>query len=276
MSDLELRVPLHKQVASLFAADVPVFWIPSNHNAGSSDAYDRLWGDHPDGNLHARCVELGGIWVAGLGGVFKGRVWRPDAEPVHPSRADYLEHLPHTTRWRGGLPLRARDAIFPEDLDAMARLRADMLVSHEAPSRHRHSHVAVAAAATTCGAQLVVHGHHHHAYDGTIGFGVRVCGLARAEVFKAAAGGSSMSQATVTPSKARGRTLEEGERIGRFLVIRDLDGRLHAVSAGGVAAMCESDDGTVLMLPGGRLVQVSQPLEVLLAWLNGRGPQRLL
>ena len=58
-----------------------------------------------------------------------------------------------------------------------------------------------------------------------------------------------------------GRQLEEGERIGRFLVLRDLEGHLHAVSAGGVAAMCEVNDGTVLMLPGGRLVQVGQPLE---------------
>ena len=64
--------------------------------------------------------------------------------------------------------------------------------------------------------------------------------------------------------------LEEGRRIGRFLVLRDLDGRLHAVSAGAIGAMCECDEGTVIMLPGGRLVQVARPMKVLLAWLDGR------
>lgn len=82
-----------------------------------------------------------------------------------------------------------------------------------------------------------------------------------------------MTRATRSPiAGSISHQLEEGERIGRFLVIRDLDGRLHAVSAGAVAAMCETDDGTVMMLPGGRLVQVARPLEVMLAWLDGQGP----
>jgi len=184
VGDLELEVPLRQQVAPLLSAGVQVFWIPGNHDARSADAYDGLWGDHPDGNLHACCVAVGGIRVAGLGGVFKGRVWRPGAEPVHRSRAGYLAQLPRTDRWRGGLPLRARDAIFPEDLDVVSRLRADVLVSHEAPSCHRHGHAVVDAAAQACGARLVVHGHHHHDYEGVIGSGVRVRGLDRAEVFR--------------------------------------------------------------------------------------------
>ena len=73
----------------------------------------------------------------------------------------------------------------------------------------------------------------------------------------------------ITPRVAA-RPLEEGERIGRFVVLRDLDGRLHAVSAGAISAMCEADDGTVIMLPGGKMVQVSISMEVVLAWLDGR------
>ena len=64
--------------------------------------------------------------------------------------------------------------------------------------------------------------------------------------------------------------LHEGERIGRFVVLRDLDGRLHAVSAGAVGAICENDDGSVLLLPGGRLIQVAQSMRKVLAWLDGR------
>lgn len=85
-----------------------------------------------------------------------------------------------------------------------------------------------------------------------------------------------MSREGDMPPRRRTRdectTLAEGERIGRFLVLRDVDGRLHAVSAGVIGAMCECDEGTLIMLPGGRMVQVSRPLEVLLAWLDGRGP----
>jgi hypothetical protein len=59
-------------------------------------------------------------------------------------------------------------------------------------------------------------------------------------------------------------------RVGRFVVLRDIDGRTHAVAAGAVAAICETDDGALLMLPGGKLVHVPRPLEVVLAWLDGR------
>ena len=183
LGDLELEFPLREQVAPLFAAGIPVFWIPGNHDARTAEAYDRLWGDHPDENLHGRAVAVGGIRVAGLGGVFKGRVWQPGAAPVHRLRAEYLAQLPRTDRWRGGLPLRARDALFPKDFDAVSRLQADMLVTHEAPSGRRYGHAAVDMAAQACGARLVVHGH-HHAYEGVIGSGVRVRGVGRAEVFR--------------------------------------------------------------------------------------------
>ena len=64
--------------------------------------------------------------------------------------------------------------------------------------------------------------------------------------------------------------LVEGTRIGRFLVLRDLDGRRHAVAAGAVAAVCETDEGALVMLPGGRMVHLPNSLDNLLAWLDGR------
>ena len=66
-----------------------------------------------------------------------------------------------------------------------------------------------------------------------------------------------------------GRLLE-GSRIGRFVVLHDVDGTVHAVAAGSVAAICETEDGSVLMLPGGRMLRVSRPLIAVLAWLDGR------
>ncbi len=67
-----------------------------------------------------------------------------------------------------------------------------------------------------------------------------------------------------------GSTLAEGERVGRFVVLRDLDGKLHAVSAGSVGAICETEEGVILLLPGGRLIHVGRPMPVVLAWLDGR------
>lgn len=67
-----------------------------------------------------------------------------------------------------------------------------------------------------------------------------------------------------------GGYLVEGNRIGRFVVVRDIDGRRHAVAAGSVAAVCETDEGALLMLPGGRMVHLPHSLESVLAWLDGR------
>ena len=66
-----------------------------------------------------------------------------------------------------------------------------------------------------------------------------------------------------------GRPLVEGNRIGRFVVLRDLEGRSIAVAAGAVSAITATDDGALLMLPAGRMIHVSQTMETVLAWLDG-------
>ena len=65
--------------------------------------------------------------------------------------------------------------------------------------------------------------------------------------------------------------LQEGERVGRFLVLRDQDGCLHAIAAGAVSVMREVDDGTLLLLSGGRVLSVPRALRTVLGWLDGRG-----
>jgi len=187
LGDCDLAAPLHEQIAPVFEAGIDVRWIPGNHDARTSAAYDRLWGDHPDGNLHATAADIGGVAVAGLGGVFKQRVWYPRAEEAEPhftDRGAYLRQVKPAERWRAGLPLSARDAIFPEDVAALSRIRADVLVTHEAPSCHKYGFAGIDAAVAACRARLVVHGHHHANYDGVLPGGVRVKGLGKAEVFR--------------------------------------------------------------------------------------------
>jgi hypothetical protein len=63
-----------------------------------------------------------------------------------------------------------------------------------------------------------------------------------------------------------------GRWIGRYVVLRDVDGRAHAISITAVAAICtDEDESSVLLLPGGRLVRVDAPLEQAVAWFSGEG-----
>ena len=64
----------------------------------------------------------------------------------------------------------------------------------------------------------------------------------------------------------------EGTRLGRFVVLHDVDGRTHAVAAGSVSAVSEADEGTLVLLAGGRLLQVPRPFGTVIAWLCGSGP----
>ena len=69
----------------------------------------------------------------------------------------------------------------------------------------------------------------------------------------------------------RNGPLADGTRVGRFVVLQDLNGTRYAVATGSVSALCETEDGALLMLPGGRMVHVPQSLEMVLGWLDGRG-----
>ena len=69
----------------------------------------------------------------------------------------------------------------------------------------------------------------------------------------------------------RHQDLQEGERVGRYVILRDIEGTRLAVAPGSIAAVCETENGTLLMLPGGRLTHIPHPLAVVLAWLDGRG-----
>lgn len=60
-----------------------------------------------------------------------------------------------------------------------------------------------------------------------------------------------------------------GERRGRFTMVRDRDGRRYAIAATAVMAVCDAaDGGTVLLLPGGRLIAMDEDFETVLAWVG--------
>ena len=81
LGDLECQRPLHELVAPIHDI-TEVWWIPGNHDTDSADVYSNLFeSELADKNLHGRVVEIAGIRVAGLGGIFRGEVWYPPDDP---------------------------------------------------------------------------------------------------------------------------------------------------------------------------------------------------
>lgn len=63
--------------------------------------------------------------------------------------------------------------------------------------------------------------------------------------------------------------MTNGTRAGRYVLLRDACGQRHAVALSAALALCEAEDGgTVLLLPGGRLLRLEAGLDEVLAWLT--------
>jgi predicted phosphodiesterase len=187
LGDLGLVRSLKQTVNQIAAWGISVRWIPGNHDCESSVAYDDLWTDAADLSLHGRIGDVDGRRVAGLGGVFRGRVWYPkegDEEATVRTRGQLMAHKNlGNMRFRDGVPLRHRDTILPEDVLALSEFGcADVLVTHEAPTCHEHGFGAIDNLALDLRVRLVVHGHHHRNYCGVTRDGIRVVGLGKASV----------------------------------------------------------------------------------------------
>ncbi|MFN2349619.1 MAG: metallophosphoesterase [Thioalkalivibrio sp.] len=181
LGDMGLKdAPMDQVLAPLVDAGIEVVWVPGNHESDTVREHDHVFhcalGDH---NLHGRVLEVAGLRMAGLGGVFRGKVWYPDMTPVFRTREAHLASFPLRDHWRQGLPLRHRTTIYPEDLDRLAGLEADVLICHEAPGCHPHGFGVIDSLARSMGARLIVHGHQHVDYEDAIA-GVRVRGVADA------------------------------------------------------------------------------------------------
>lgn len=181
LGDVQATEPLHVELAEILSL-TEIFWIAGNHDSDSEADYDNLFGSAlRDRNLHGRVVNIAGVKIAGLGGIFRERVWMPPREPTHASAKDFLRVAGKGNRWRGGLPLRHRSTIFADDYYSLARLRADVLITHEAPGDHPQGNEALSLLAIAMGAGKHYHGHTHDSLpynnaDVQV-FGVGLCGI---------------------------------------------------------------------------------------------------
>jgi predicted phosphodiesterase len=189
LGDVQCDRPLDELAAPLLGRGIAVHWIHGNHD---NDGGPEMWANlaSPERNpltasgaLHARVVEIEGIRIAGLGGTFRPRVWSPPAPPRLRHRHQLGDDLASLGPVYGPQQHAAlahslsTAAIWPEDVETLASQKADILVTHEAPSSHPSGSAVIDELARAMGARLVVHGHHHvasraRAQDGLTVFGV--------------------------------------------------------------------------------------------------------
>jgi len=177
LGDCDLYVPLEVYLKEV-QDQVEVFWIPGNHDYDLPEWFDNLFNSvYAANNLDGRVVEIAGLRVAGLGGIFKGKIWNPQAnEPARwKSREDFLHYQPSNIR-KSGLRRYHECAIWPEDYERLADQEADILVVHEAPSCHPHGFEEIDLLAELMGVKQIYHGHHHRYYTATLESGIKVCG----------------------------------------------------------------------------------------------------
>lgn len=166
LGDLEPSRPLPDELGLAWER---TWLIHGNHDTDQEAVAQHVWAPEAAArSLHARVVELGnGLRIAGLGGVFRERVWHPDpashrrGQPVWPDRESHARGVSPRDRWRGGVPMQHWSSIYIAEVEALRRLQADVLVLHEAPGYHPHGFDLLDELARAMGASLVVHGHHH-------------------------------------------------------------------------------------------------------------------
>lgn len=143
-----------------------IWFIHGNHDSKTVQAFDALWGSEwKHRSLHGRVVEIQGVKIAGLGGVFRGHIWMPPHRPMFFDPIHFCQYTPQEKLWRGGVPLRHRSSIFPSDVEALQGKQADILITHEAPRPHPQGFSAINQLAQQMGVKKIFHGHHHDNFD---------------------------------------------------------------------------------------------------------------
>jgi predicted phosphodiesterase len=152
----EILAPLKRNFPA-----VKVAFICGNHDA---DTYEHWACLHDCGEavaLHGQVVEMNGVRIAGLGGNFLGRIWSPPGEAFFANKAAAMNR--GTFQWRDGQKPNPKlhGAIYPDDVKHLASFRADILVTHEAPSCHPYGFAALDELARSMQVVRSFHGHQH-------------------------------------------------------------------------------------------------------------------
>lgn len=193
LGDLECPRPFSECVAEIEAVGIECWAIPGNHDTDNIENYLNLWNDRrfQERNLHGRIVEIDGLRVAGLGGVFRGAIWNPDNIECMPEIQNWnallkAQNAKRPSRLRitqptieqiarDGILRKHASTIFYEDWLRLYGQPADILVTHEAPDSHPHGFAAIGNLAASMHVKYAFHGHHHdslnyRSHDARLGF----------------------------------------------------------------------------------------------------------
>ena len=192
LGDIQAQRPLEVELAPIIGK-TEIHFIHGNHDTDAEEDYTNLFeSELAHLNLHGRVVEVAGVRIAGLGGIFRGKVWYPPTPADHQSYASFTKELGRRQAWQklhpdhiGAQRRTHMSTIFPDVYNALSDLSADVLVTHEAPSCHRHGFEAIDLLAQAMGAKVAFHGHHHDRLDysgkweslGFRAYGVGFCGI---------------------------------------------------------------------------------------------------
>lgn len=171
-----------------------VWLIHGNHEADDEHNW-RQFQTAAHRNISGRIIDIGGIRVAGLGGVFRGAIWNGSSNPpprFHSysdfeselqqkqglkqrlSKLDRIraEAVPDRIQvlmdpTRNGQLRRHQASIFPEVVERLGKQHADILITHEAPGAglHPYGFEELATLARALGVRASFHGHQHDCLD---------------------------------------------------------------------------------------------------------------
>ena len=179
LGDQEAKRPLD-QILAPIAELTKIYWIAGNHDTDSEASHDHLFESGLKvRNIEGRVIDVEGVTIAGVGGVFRAKAVWDGIQASTFSPADYLRRCGAGNKWRGGLPLRHRSSIFPSTIAAYQGMKVDVLVTHEAPDLHQYGNVALTNLAANLCAKRAFHGHHHQMidYPGGVWRGVSLGGI---------------------------------------------------------------------------------------------------
>jgi len=162
LGDYSLNEYLNQSLSSIIG-ETQIHWIHGNHDVESSSDYKYLFKSALyKYNLNLSVVDINGIKVAGLGGIFLGEVWNPkeNNQLIYKNRRDW-EH-----KNKRKLYLYQKNSIWKHEVDKMKReIKADILITHEAPSSHKYGFKMIDEIAQSLGAKKIFHGHLHTYYS---------------------------------------------------------------------------------------------------------------
>lgn len=171
-----------------------ILHVRGNHDFDDADQYGAVIGSKAlrGGHLHCRIIEIEGVRIAGLDGIFGGP-WRPkEGLVVAETREEWMKKnrsyrggsfWRHALEKQAGIPpglqVGHRKYIFPEDIEHLRGLKADILVTHEAPFSPEASDgfQVLNDLAEEMGAEAVIHGHLHREYETETAEGIMVHSL---------------------------------------------------------------------------------------------------